>query len=108
MDNIIWWFRRKWLTGKLTFNQIVNVYLRGHTVTEKGIKLYDYCVKVALEEYEPKNYQEMMFEDTIKQEMTKSECGRKTAAMLCGGRIAQHMKPSVFWSDERPGKFICS
>lgn len=108
MNDFIWWFKGKWITCKLTFNQIMNVYIKGHSATKKGIMLYDYCIKVALEGYEPKTYQEMMFEDTLKREMVQSDCDRKTAAMFCGGRIAQHMKPSDFWSPDRPGKFICA
>lgn len=108
MNDVIWWVKGKWITCKLTFNQIVNVYIKGNGATAKGIMLYDYCIKVAFDNYEPQTYQEMMLENTIQEEMKNSNCDRKTAAMLCGGYIAQHMKPSDFWSSDRPGKFICA
>ena len=107
MNDIVWWFRGKYLICKLTCNQIINVYIKGTEVSEKGLKLYDYCAKVAFEDYQPQTYQEQMFEDRIKEDMQRyQQTERKHGAMILGGSLAQHIRPSVFWSDERPGKLI--
>ena len=104
---MIWWFRSKWLVCKLTAIQVMNVYIRGEEISEKGLALYDYCAKVAFDNYEPVSFQDTMFEDIIQEDMKKYQLTeRKHAAMITGGTLAHHMRPKVFWSDERPGKLI--
>lgn len=103
----MWRIRSIWWRCKLTATQLFNHYIAGTGVTEKGLRFYDYCAKVVFQDYEVKTFEDTMFEDSLQERMKEFGISdRKTGAIVCGGGLAKHIHPSVFWSNDRPGKII--